>query len=84
MKTKILATVVKETEKALQVEIVYNHRNSGSEKIWKAWMPKSHAIIINENTIEASTWLVKKIDTEICEFQKCFKMNDVDCIIING
>lgn len=87
MKTIILATVVKETEKALQIEATYNHMNSGAEKIWKTWVPKSHSKVVEgrTNAIELSSWLANKIDTEICEFQKCFGMpNQINVLIING
>ena len=87
MKTIILATVVKETEKALQIEATYNHMNSGSERTWKTWVPKSHAKIVEgrTNAIELSSWLANKIDTEICEFQRCFRMpNQINVLIING
>ena len=85
MKTVILATVLKETEKALQVEATYKHMNSGAEKAWKTWVPKSHARVIRDNAVELSTWLANKIDTEICEFQKCFRMpNAINVLIING
>ena len=82
--TRILATVNRETEKALQVAITYNHMNSGAEKIWNAWLPKSQATVISDNCIEVATWLVSKIDTEIAEFQKAFKMNSVDFIVLMG
>ncbi|MDD4439405.1 MAG: hypothetical protein PHS04_15425 [Tissierellia bacterium] len=82
--TRILATVSKETEKALQVAITYNHRNSGGEKIWNAWLPKSQATVITNNCIEVATWLVSKIDTEIAEFQKAFKMGGIDFIVLMG
>ena len=85
MKTVILATVLKETEKALQIEATYKHMNSGAEKTWKTWVPKSHAIVIRDNAVELSSWLANKIDTEICEFQRCFAMpNQLNVLIQNG
>jgi len=82
--TRILATVLKETEKALQVAITYSHRDSGGERTWTAWVPKSQATVISDNCIEVATWLVSKIDTEIAEFQKAFKMNSIDFIVLMG
>ena len=85
MKTIILATVLKETEKALHIEATYKHMNSGAEKTWKTWIPKSHARVIRDNAVELSSWLANKIDREICEFQKCFRMpNTINVLIING
>lgn len=84
MKTRILATVTRETEKALNVAITYNHVNSGAEKVWSAWLPKSQATVISDNCIEVATWLVSKIDTEIAEFQKAFKMGKIDFIVLMG
>lgn len=81
MKTQILATVIKETEKALNVEVSYKYLRDGSERTWKAWVPKSQSTVINEKVIEIPVWLAKKIDTEIADFQKQPKMNDVDFII---
>lgn len=82
--TRILATVNRETEKALQVAITYNYVNSGAEKTWNAWLPKSQATVISDNCIEVATWLVSKIDTEIAEFQKAFKMGSIDFIVLMG
>lgn len=87
MKAIILAAVVRETEKALQIKATYKHMNSGTEKTWTTWVPKSHARVVEgrTNAIELSTWLANKIDTEICEFQKCFRMpNAINVLIING
>ena len=87
MKTIILATVARETEKALQIEAAYNHMNSGSERTWKTWVPKSHAKVVEgrSNAIELSSWLANKIDTEICDFQRCFRMpSQINVLIING
>ena len=81
MRTRILATVNRETEKALQVAITYKYLRNGSEKIWNAWLPKSQATVISDNTIDVATWLISKIDTEIAEFQKQVKINNVDFIV---
>ncbi|MDD4700565.1 MAG: hypothetical protein PHV07_10020 [Oscillospiraceae bacterium] len=84
MRTRILATVNRETEKALQVAITYKYLRNGSEKTWNAWLPKSQATVISDNTIDVATWLISKIDTEIAEFQKAFKMGSVDFIVLMG
>jgi len=85
MKPKILATVIRETEKALQIEATYKHMNSGAEKVWKTWVPKSHARVVRDNAVELSSWLANKIDREICEFQRCFAMpNQLNVLIQNG
>ena len=84
MKTIILATVAKETEKALQIDAIYKHMSSGAEKVWKTWVPKSHAKVVRANAVELSSWLANNIDKEICEFQRCFRMPNQLNVLING
>lgn len=85
MKTVILATTLRETEKALQIKATYKHIKSGAEKTWTTWVPKSHAKVVRDNAVELSSWLANKIDKEICEFYRCFAMpNQLNMLIQNG
>jgi len=49
--------IVKETEKALQVELLVIVGGRGKQITWSFWMPKS-VTIITENTLEVPQWVV--------------------------
>ena len=51
MTTTIFANVIAETAKAYQVEVLYKFLRNGSEKTWKAWVPKSQVSFERETTI---------------------------------
>jgi len=85
MTTTIFANIISETEKAYQVEVLYKFLRDGSEKTWKAWVPKSQVTFEKKEQsfswLTLPVWLAKKIDTEIANLQRQPKMNDVDFLV---
>lgn len=55
------AKLVKETEKAIQVEVLI-----GDDRKAKIWMPKSQTEISEDGTIWASTWIIDQKEAEVC------------------
>lgn len=85
MKTQVTisGTVLKETEKAMQVEIIWQHIETvGKLHNYTAWLPKSQSEIIAEisnhtgkNIIHVAKWLGDKLGDEIREkFGMCKNM----------
>ncbi|MBL0294925.1 MAG: hypothetical protein KBG30_14625 [Bacteroidales bacterium] len=70
-KVKIEATVISETEKAIKVELVYQHLESLKRNNWNTWLPKSQSVITETKTgfgttiLELPKWLADKIGDEI-------------------
>ena len=62
-KVKIEATVISETEKAIKVELVYQHLESLKRNNWNTWLPKSQSVITT--ILELPKWLADKIGDEI-------------------
>lgn len=85
MMTQVTTNILRETEKAYNVELFYNHLEACSNKSWKAWLPKSQVSIISQNDtstiINAPEWLLSKIDAEIAKFQGQPQINKIDFII---
>ena len=66
MKTqiKLKGTIQKETEKAINVELLWEHPDTMSRKTFMAWLPKSQ-VRVDGNTFEVPQWLGDKIGDEI-------------------
>ena len=70
MKTKvtIYGNQIKETEKAIQFELIWFNYKSETEKKWTAWMPKSQIEVtklerskfFGEYGIDCPSWLASK------------------------
>ena len=70
MKAQVIisGTILKETEKAMQVEIVWQHIETvGKLHNYTAWLPKSQSKKLSDNNISVSKWLGDKIGDEIRE-----------------
>jgi hypothetical protein len=70
MKTQITitGTILKETEKAMQVEIVWQHiETPGKMHNYTTWVPKSQSEKLSNNNISVPKWLGDKIGDEIRE-----------------
>ena len=59
--------IVKETEKAMQVELTVIVGGRGKEIQWLFWMPKS-VIKIVDNTLEVPQWFIEQKTMEINGF----------------
>lgn len=55
------STVLKETEKAVQVHVL---TDEGTDKIW---LPKSHASVNEKGEVHASPWIIRQKEDEIAE-----------------
>jgi hypothetical protein len=61
---KLNGTIQRETEKAINVELVWEHPDTMARKTFMAWLPKSQVKVYG-NTFEAPKWLGDKIGDEI-------------------
>ena len=53
--------VIKESEKAICVEITLEHPRSNKQFTKEQWLPKSVVESMTEKTIEAKDWFVNKM-----------------------
>ena len=61
---KINATIQKETEKAIYVELTWNHVETSRNHNFNTWIPKSQCDV-NENGVFLAKWLADKIGDEL-------------------
>lgn len=60
---KLRATIKKETEKALLLEVFASYKNKGTSV--DLWMPKSQVKQENENSFEIAEWFLKSKKEEL-------------------
>lgn len=58
--------VLKETEKALNIEVYYHPGSmGGTVETWKFWIPKSQILERSETSIEVPEWLASKMGQQL-------------------
>jgi hypothetical protein len=62
--------VIKESEKAICVEITLEHPRSNKQFTKQQWLPKSVVESMTEKSIEAKDWFVNKMMAEQISFMK--------------
>ena len=63
-------SIIKESEKAICVEITLEHPSSNKQFTKSQWLPKSVVEVINDTTIEAKDWFVNNMINEQLSFMR--------------